>query len=438
MAITDRPNKDILTQAIDIYRDCMRKFLVRHLKQVPRRTLKEAVEDALSDNQRSDLADHLKLGNALEGYIDVIHFGRLISVHWKSVFSNVWRGDRIIVSHCDQIRAARNQVAHPGTQDISDTQAITCLEMISQALDFINCPNQRDAVKGLQGRFMGPDLEELRIELGELGFQVDDMRAISERRDNDIDRAMGELHPKVREINDEQTELAKSNNHIQHQVEQLHGELAGVGGNIDSLKDEFERLREIVSELRSSNAQESLGASQAEIDSLVSDVENTRRIMVELRSENASLRDSVDTLTAQIAELDASSPVDVQQVASEIVDRFLAQLEKRAVTDTDDEEDWLEDGSEWDQIEEEADDQEDDEDEESEGAAPNRILELFRASSSVDRIRRSDQPFGIFPGARYYCAEEGCVFFDGSPRAWWHQWKAVNHMEITGHQIAEV
>ena len=46
MAATGRPNMYILYQAINIYRDSMREFLVRCLKRAPGFTLEKAVEDA--------------------------------------------------------------------------------------------------------------------------------------------------------------------------------------------------------------------------------------------------------------------------------------------------------------------------------------------------------------------------------------------------------
>ncbi len=44
MANIDRPNRDVLDQAIGIYRDSMRPFLIRNLKQVPRHTSKKVAK----------------------------------------------------------------------------------------------------------------------------------------------------------------------------------------------------------------------------------------------------------------------------------------------------------------------------------------------------------------------------------------------------------
>ena len=43
-----KPNKKVLSEAIDIYRDAMRPFIVRNLRQVPRCTLEETVRRSLA------------------------------------------------------------------------------------------------------------------------------------------------------------------------------------------------------------------------------------------------------------------------------------------------------------------------------------------------------------------------------------------------------
>ena len=435
--VIHRPNKDVLTEAIDIYRDCMRKFMILHLKRIPGHTPERAVEAALRDHQLNQFADHLKQGKALEAFIDVAHFQPLINRHWNPVFSKVWSGDRVIQDHCRSIATARDDVAHPGTQDIGTAQLIAYLYHISEALGIVNHPNEKNKVKELQDNLLGPEPDELMFEVGELWVQITEMRETAERRDNDIDRTMGELHPKVSEITRTQIES----------VEQLHAELARVNQNIVDLKMELDRQSRIISELRMSKAKETTGAYHAEFERLVSDVENTRRIMVELRSENASLRDSLDTLTGQLAEMDANKTAEIWRVGSEILNQLLSKLERLIATNTDDDEDWEEDEGEWERNEGETDEEEEDGDDEEYEDEENGLFlgrDLQRSFFNVvpdDRALQHDRsgaPPGVWPGARYYCTQQGCVFFDGSRRAWWHEWKAVTHMENTGHRIARV
>ena len=47
-----------------------------------------------------------------------------------------------------------------------------------------------------------------------------------------------------------------------------------------------------------------------------------------------------------------------------------------------------------------------------------------------------------FRGARFYCAEEDCLFvmgdYAGTRRAWYHEYKADDHALETGHEIIEL
>ena len=60
MQTTNRQNEDALRQAIDIYRDAMRAFIVRQLKRVPGASVEELIERGLGDRQAEEF--NRKLG----------------------------------------------------------------------------------------------------------------------------------------------------------------------------------------------------------------------------------------------------------------------------------------------------------------------------------------------------------------------------------------
>ena len=128
MAAIDRPKRDILDQAIGIYRDSMREFLVRRLKQAPGLTLEKAVEDALSVRRNTGrlnaFRSHLNRGGEVRGFIDVGDFPGLIGRHWDSVFSEAFKDDRQNVRlHCEFAASGRHREAHPDTGDIGAEEA---------------------------------------------------------------------------------------------------------------------------------------------------------------------------------------------------------------------------------------------------------------------------------------------------------------------------
>ena len=44
----------------------------------------------------------------------------------------------------------------------------------------------------------------------------------------------------------------------------------------------------------------------------------------------------------------------------------------------------------------------------------------------------------IFPSARFYCTEPDCRFYDGTRKAWYNEDKAIEHEQLTGHDIGTV
>ena len=51
MTTRPRPNRDALSEAIDIYRDAMRPFILRRLRQVRGTTIDKAITFALGDRR---------------------------------------------------------------------------------------------------------------------------------------------------------------------------------------------------------------------------------------------------------------------------------------------------------------------------------------------------------------------------------------------------
>ena len=188
MTTIDRPNIDALRRAIDIYRDCMRKFLLHHLKRIQGRTVDQAVADVLPPSEVNNLVDHQKLGKAIEDFIDVNHFPRLIRDYWHPVFSRVWPSSPPVHSQCEYIRVVRNEAYHPGTQDIGTAQTVTCLQHIVEVLDLINCPDERATVAQLLDSRYATEASDLLFEMGELWFQVTEMREEIDRLGYSPDR----------------------------------------------------------------------------------------------------------------------------------------------------------------------------------------------------------------------------------------------------------
>ena len=67
-----RPNRAVLNDALDEYRDAMRPFIVRAMKRVKGKTIEDAIYDSLSPGQAAQFERRLlNNGYNVEGAIDM-------------------------------------------------------------------------------------------------------------------------------------------------------------------------------------------------------------------------------------------------------------------------------------------------------------------------------------------------------------------------------
>ena len=158
MVTTDRPNTKALADALDIYRDTMRPFIVRVLKRVPGMKVEDAIRRALRDPNRARFEQNLREGRSLEEAIDINDFQWLVRTYWSGVFSEAFKPGSTAMSALFLISDVRNQVAHPGNDDVESDEARARLYEISTMLKDINAPEQSLAVDSIRNElFSAPN-----------------------------------------------------------------------------------------------------------------------------------------------------------------------------------------------------------------------------------------------------------------------------------------
>ena len=125
-----RPYQDALYQALNIYRDAMRPFILRNLKTVR----------GLSPE------DHFEN----EAEIDTGDFPHLFRKYWRDTFEQRFDPDRDVRSAIGLITEARNKVAHPGAEDMLLGYALSRLHEIADILGQINAPEQKREVEAIR------------------------------------------------------------------------------------------------------------------------------------------------------------------------------------------------------------------------------------------------------------------------------------------------
>ena len=150
MASIKRPNRDALQQALDIFRDAMRPFIVRTLKTARGAQVEDLIADALSHTQAIQFRQNLnRPGYSAEAAIDIGYFPQIVTRNWET-FGRRLGQDRSVGDALWLIVDARNQVAHPGHQDLDSDYATTRLSLIGEVLGRINAPDQKRAVQAIR------------------------------------------------------------------------------------------------------------------------------------------------------------------------------------------------------------------------------------------------------------------------------------------------
>ena len=152
--MTERPNKAALVNALDIYRDAMRPFVVRCLKRISGRKVEDCISSALRDDQNNQFEKNLDEGRSVEEAIDVNDFPKLVKDYWHDVFRDAFKQSNDARDTLYNIASARNKVAHPGKTDIDLDYVAGKLLEIAQVLTSINLPEQCQAVEEIRRGLM--------------------------------------------------------------------------------------------------------------------------------------------------------------------------------------------------------------------------------------------------------------------------------------------
>lgn len=149
--VIKRPNKQAMSDALDIFCDAMRPFIVRHLRRVSGRRVEDAIREALRDRQLEEFEENLREGRAVEDSIGINCFPQLVVVvYWQEVFSRVFNRRSDARDIIWMTVKARNQVAHSGSKDMDSEYVRARLTDVSRVLKEINEPGSAKAVEDIR------------------------------------------------------------------------------------------------------------------------------------------------------------------------------------------------------------------------------------------------------------------------------------------------
>ena len=146
MAFVDRPNKDALSKAIDIFLDEMRPYLIRCLSNLPGTCASDAIVGTLGNERAERFAENSRSGD-LHSALEVSYFLPLVSNYWEDVFAFHFRNDVKILSLLKSVTYARNNVSHP--PHLRDLDRSETLEHLGQIVDLLGGLRAREAIKAV-------------------------------------------------------------------------------------------------------------------------------------------------------------------------------------------------------------------------------------------------------------------------------------------------
>ena len=145
MAIINRPYQDKLYQALNVYRDTMRAFIMRQFQENSISAV-DAISASLGEEARWRFQKARGERDDIETAFDINWFRSIIDRSWSEAFASEF-ADREILHEFDAISEVRNLVAHPQKRDINRKRAYAGLEQIAHVLHYIGDEKEQSKLK---------------------------------------------------------------------------------------------------------------------------------------------------------------------------------------------------------------------------------------------------------------------------------------------------
>lgn len=160
--MTKYPNREALRKAHDIYRDAMRRFIIRCLKRIQGITVEELIRDSLDDRGIEQFEQDLRSNGSIEAAIDIKHFPNIIGKYWNRPrgFSQDFGFNSKVQHKTGAIVEARNFWAHPGLEDVDLAHTQANLTFVAEVLGEINDQDAKREVETIRDQLLSHEVEK--------------------------------------------------------------------------------------------------------------------------------------------------------------------------------------------------------------------------------------------------------------------------------------
>lgn len=160
MTTINRPNQDALYKAVNIFRDSMRPFIIRHLRRIRGTTAEDVIRLSLPSNGVEQFERNLRSqgaqGSNLAACIDINDFPHLVEKNWRDVFGSAFYQATTVRASFRMITDGRNQMSHPGDDDLDIEYVRTNLFHVIDLLERIGESDQAVIVREIRDKLVKP------------------------------------------------------------------------------------------------------------------------------------------------------------------------------------------------------------------------------------------------------------------------------------------
>ena len=231
MSTPKSPNKDdledALGKALRIYRNCMRPFIVRHLRKVPGEKPEDLIAEALSDQQADQFWTILDKEDDIESAIDFSYFPAIIQKNWLIErnrqhygFNQQFDADMTFQSRLWLIRGGRNIGEHEDTKVDSEFVRIH-LFLIGEVLNKINEPDRQSEVEKIRIDLFSDDTAERLAEAEKRLKDVEAENAGYKKSLSETKNRLTDAKSKNSEYKEDTTELSRQVDQKENRINKL-------------------------------------------------------------------------------------------------------------------------------------------------------------------------------------------------------------------------
>lgn len=140
---THRPNRDVLNDALDTYRDTMRELIMTTCQQEEIQSYLDKFDDKSGETSTSDTIDTMDR-------IDIVHFQYIVKQFWDSgIRLRFIESIDSLTPKLDTLRQARNKAAHPPRGDLNQALVKHALDTILAVLQMIQDKEAKKEIVGI-------------------------------------------------------------------------------------------------------------------------------------------------------------------------------------------------------------------------------------------------------------------------------------------------